>query len=80
VADPVGFLSDSFVFAINQFLDASVVWAMIKVDLGEEPPIRRKGGCSSTSKALGLKNPIAGLWPLLCKKFQGFDAGKKLSF
>src|SRR6516164_4985882 len=63
VADPVSFFGDSFVFAVNQFLDAAVVWAsMIKVDLGEELRIRGKGGCSSTSKALGLKNPIAGLW------------------
>jgi hypothetical protein len=67
VADPVGFFGDRFVFAVNQFLDAAVVWAsMIEVDLGEEFRIRGKGGCSSTSKALGLKNPIAGLWRFLC--------------
>ena len=65
--------------APNQFLDAAVVWAsMIEVDLGEEFRIRDKGGCSRTSKALRLKNPIAGLWRFLClgKKFQGFDTGK----
>jgi hypothetical protein len=60
VADPAGFFGDSFVFAVNQLLDAAVVWAsMIEVDLAEEFRIRCKGGCSSTSKALGLKNPIA---------------------
>ena len=32
----------------------------LKVDLGEEFRIGGKGGCSSTSKAIGLKNPIAG--------------------
>jgi len=83
VADCVSFFGDSFVFAVNQFLDAAVVWAsMIEVDLGEEVRIRGKGGCSSTSKALGLKNPIAGMWRFLClgKKFQGFDAGKICRF
>jgi hypothetical protein len=32
---------------------------------------------TSTSRALGLKNPIAGLWRFWClgKKFQGFGAG-----
>jgi len=55
VADPVGFFGNSFVFAVNQFLDATVVWAsMIEVDLGEEFRIRGKGGCSSTSKARRL--------------------------
>jgi hypothetical protein len=76
VADPVGFFGDSFVFAANQFLDAAVVWAsMIEVDLGEEFRIRGKGGRSSTSKTLGLKNPIAGLWRFLClgKKFVDFS-------
>jgi hypothetical protein len=79
VADPLGFFGDSFVFAVNHFFDAAVVWAsMIEVDLGEELRIRSKGGRSRASKALGLKNPIAGLWRFLClgKKFQGFDAGK----
>jgi hypothetical protein len=73
VTDPVGLFGDSFVFAVNQFLDAAVVWAsMIEVDLGDELRIRGKGGCSSTSKAFGLKNPIAGPWRFLClgKKFQ----------
>jgi hypothetical protein len=63
VADPVGFFGHSFIFALNQFLDAAVVRAsMIEVDLGEEFRIGGKGGLSSTSKALGLKNPVAGLW------------------
>jgi hypothetical protein len=66
VADPVGFFDHSFIFALNQFLDAAVVWAsMIEVDLGEEFRIGGKGGLSSTSKALGLKNPVAGLWRFL---------------
>ena len=83
MADPVGFFGDSFVFAVNQFLDAAVVRAsMIKVDLGEEFRIRGKGGCSRTSKALGLKNPIAGLWRFLClrKKFQGVRCWQNWSF
>jgi hypothetical protein len=62
VADPVGFFGDSFVFAAGQFLDAAVVRAsVIEVDLGEEFRIGGKGGCSSTSKALGLKNSGSGL-------------------
>ena len=66
VADPVGFFGHSFIFALNQFLDAAVVLAsMIEVDLGEEFRIGGKGGPSSTSKALGLKNPVAGLWRFL---------------